>query len=98
MSCHTEIRSRSSEENLKNVTLEDCSMIYAKDENDIELYFLVGGDGDEISYLMDLFEGNHATTAFPCKTTLNELASALDLIPATIKFFKYDDFKLIIEC
>ena len=41
MSCHTEIRSRSSEENLKNVTLEDCSMIYAKDENDIEFYFLL---------------------------------------------------------
>ena len=98
MSCHTEIRPRSFEENLKNVTLEECSMIYAKDENDIEFYFLVGGDGDEISYLMDLFEGNHATTAFLCKTTLDELASDLGLIPASIKFFKYDDFKLIIEC
>ena len=98
MSCHTEIRSHSSEADRKSISLGGCSMIYAKDENDIEFYFLIGGDGDEISYLMDLFEGNHATTAFSCKTTLNELASALDLIPASIKFFKYDDFKLIIEC
>lgn len=97
MSCHTEIRSRSSEEILKDITLEDCSMIYAKNDDDIEFYFLVGGDGDEISYLVDLFEGYHATTAFSCKTTLKELAEALDLIPTTIKFFKYNDFKLIIE-